>query len=133
MLKGIIMKYSLQGKQLSIDAFRFSLEVLTNSNCWVQLGDTLPWSAIEHLYNGKHGAGNKPAHMIIGVLLIKHKMNLSGEETIFAIQENPYMQYFVGLSEFTDNPIFDPSLFMEIHKRLGVDDFNNMSAFLLNV
>ncbi|EOS11656.1 hypothetical protein C802_02768 [Phocaeicola sartorii] len=69
--------------------------------------------------------------MIIGSLLIKHKMNQSDEETILAIQENPYMQYFVGLSEFTDKPIFDPTLFVNIRKRLGNNDFNNMSVSLL--
>lgn len=132
------MKFSSQGKQLSIDAFRSSLSGLSKSNRWVQLGDTLPWSDIERLYNvrlnnGKRGAGNKPARMIIGALLIKHKMNLSDEETILAIQENPYMQYFVGLSEFTDKPIFDPSLFVTIRKRLGNNDFNDMSVSLLKI
>lgn len=83
--------------------------------------------------NGKRGAGNKPARMIIGALLIKHKMNLSDEETILAIQENPYMQYFVGLSEFTDKPVFDPSLFVTIRKRLGNNDFNDMSITLLKI
>lgn len=132
------MKYSSQGKQLSIDQFRSSLEGLSKSNRWVQLGDTLPWDEIELLYNhrlhnGKRGAGNKPARMIIGALLIKHKMNLSDEETIFAIQENPYMQYLVGLSEFTDKPIFDPTLFVTIRKRLGNNDFNDMSVSLLKI
>ena len=83
------------------------------------------------LNNGKRGVGNKPARMIIGSLLIKHKMNQSDEETILAIQENPYMQYFVGLSEFTDKPIFDPTLFVNIRKLLGNNDFNNMSVSLL--
>lgn len=71
--------------------------------------------------------------MIIGALIIKHKMNLSDEETILAIQENPYMQYFVGLSEFTDQPIFDSSLFVTICKRLGTTDFNGMSVSLLEL
>ena len=132
------MKYISQGTQLSIDLFRSSLDGLSKSNRWVELGDTLPWDEIERLYNrrlnnGKRGAGNKPARMIIGSLLIKHKMNLSDEETILAIQENPYMQYFVGLSEFTDKPIFDPTLFVAIRKRLGNNDFNDMSVSLLKI
>lgn len=84
------MKFSSEGKQLSIDAFRSSLASLSKSNRWVQLGDTLPGSDIEmlyngHLNNGKRDVGNKSARMIIGALLIKHKMNLSDEETILAI------------------------------------------------
>ena len=58
-------------------------------------------------------------------------MNLSDEETIEAIRENPYMQYMLGLSEYTDQPVFDPSLFVTIRKRLGTEDFNSMSEELL--
>lgn len=132
------MRFSSQEKQLSLEAFRSSLSALPKSNRWVKLGDSLPWDEIERLYNhrlnnGKRGAGNKPARLIIGALLIKHKMNLSDEETILAIAENPYMQYFVGLSEFTDKPIFDPTLFVTIRKRLGTTDFNDMSVSLLKI
>ncbi len=83
------------------------------------------------LSNKKRGAGNKPGRMIIRALIIKHKMNLSDEETIYGIQENLYMQYFIGLSEFTDKPIFDPSLFLTIRKCLGTNNFNQMSVALL--
>ncbi|WP_301221045.1 transposase [Bacteroides caecimuris] len=102
------------------------------------MGDILPWSDIKRLYNarlnnGKRGAGNKLARMIIGTLLIKYEMDLSDEETILAIQENPYMQYFVDFSEFADKPIFDPSLFVTIRKRLGTNDFNDMGVSLLKI
>ena len=45
---------------------------------------------------------NKPARMILGAMIIKHKLNLSDAETIEIIRESPYMQYFCGLHEFTD-------------------------------
>ena len=57
-------------------------------------------------------------------------MNLSDEETILAIQENPYMQYMLGLSEFSDKPVFDPSLFVTIRKRLQIEDPN---SFILSL
>lgn len=34
---------------------------------------------------------------------------LDNSRVILAIQENIYMQYFVGLKEFTVDPVFDPS------------------------
>lgn len=110
MLKVCVIKFASQGKLFSIDAFHSSLDSLFKSNRWVQLGGTLPWVDIERLYNdhlnnGKRSAGNKPAHMIIGTLLIEHKLNLSDEETILAIHENINLQYFVGHSEFTDKPV----------------------------
>lgn len=130
------MKYTSQAKQLTIDDFKSSLEGLSKSNRWVQLGDSLPWAKIEKLYNSrlnnsKKGAGNKPARMIIGAIIIQRKLALSDIETIQMIQENPYMQYMLGLPEFTDKPIFDPSLFVTIRKRIGEDVFNDMSVSLL--
>ena len=41
------MKYGSQGKQLSIDSFRSSLEGLSKSNRRVQSGEMLPWDGIE--------------------------------------------------------------------------------------
>ena len=132
------MKYKSQGKQLSFNLFESSLKDLPKTNRWVKLGESLPWDKIEKIYNAKlnnrhGGAGNKPARIIIGALLIKHKLGLSDEETIQAICENPYMQNMLGLSEFTTKPVFDPSLFVTIRKRIGVDDFNDMSESLLKL
>ena len=132
------MKYSSQPHTMPLELFASDLCQLSKQNRWVQLGDSLPWDTIEQIYNarlnnGKRGAGNKPARMIIGALLIKHKMNLSDYETIEAIRENPYMQYMLGLKEFTDKAVFDPSLFVTIRKRLGNSDFNDMSESLLKL
>ena len=69
--------------------------------------------------------------MVIGALIVKHKMNLSDEEIILAIQENPYMQYKLYLSEYTEVPVFDPILFVTIRKRLQISDLNGFTdAFL---
>ena len=70
--------------------------------------------------------------MILGAMIIKHKLNLSDAETIEIIKESPYMQYFCGLHEFTDKPIFDPSLFVTIRKRISKEELNKMTVKLLN-
>ena len=132
------MKYKSQGKQLTFEAFRSSLDNLPKSNRWVRMGDELPWDEIERYYNSRlnnryMGAGNKPARMVVGALIVKHKMNLSDEETILAIQENPYMQYMLGLSEYTEAPVFDPSLFVTIRKRLQINDLNGFTDALLKL
>jgi hypothetical protein len=41
------MKFKSQNRELTLDAFRSSLEDLPKSNRWVKLGDTLPWEKIE--------------------------------------------------------------------------------------
>ena len=112
-----------------------SLERLPKTNRWVQLGDTLPWAEYEKVYNKRlrndHvGAGNRPGRMVIAALIIKHKLSLSDEETILTIQENPYMLYMCGLTEYSDQPIFDPSLFTTIRKRITIEDINALTLEL---
>lgn len=125
---------SLQ-EQLTFDEMKGSLERLPKTNRWVQMGDALPWSEYEKVYNKrlnneKVGASNRPGRMVIAALIIKHKLNLSDEETILTIQENPYMQYMCGLTEYSDKPIFDPSLFVTIRKRITIDDINALTLEL---
>ena len=43
------------------------------------------------------------------------------------------MQFFVGLKEFTPHPVFDPSLFVELRKRVGADLFDVLNAALIGV
>lgn len=125
---------SLKG-QMTFDEMKGSLERLPKTNRWVQLGDTLPWAEYEKVYNKRlrndHvGAGNRPGRMVIAALIIKHKLNLSDKETILTIQENPYMQYMCGLTEYSDQPIFDPSLFTTIRKRITIEDINALTLEL---
>ena len=68
--------YAPQHKQLTPDLVRSSLDNLDKSNRWVQVGDNLPWPDIEKEYNSKldnkeKGAGNKPARMIVGAMIVK--------------------------------------------------------------
>lgn len=130
------MRYTSQYKQLSLDLFKSSFDDLDKHNRWIALADIMPWAEIERLYNSRlenqyMGAGNKPARMIIGACIIKYKFNLSDEETIEMIRESPYMQYFCGLTEFTDTPIFDSSLFVTIRKRISIEEINDMTSALL--
>ena len=74
--------------------------------------------------NAGHGRSAKNGRLVIGAVIIKHKLNLSDEETVQQIQENPYLQYFVGFSRYQDKPPFVPSLFVEIRRRMGSEAFD---------
>ena len=92
------MKYHSQYLSYDLFELQHSLSGLSKKNRWVKLADRLPWGKIEREYNkrlsNEHGgAGNKPARMVVGALIVKHVENLGDEKTIQAIQENPYMQY----------------------------------------
>ena len=43
------------------------------------------------------------------------------ERTIDQIRENPYLQYFLGLHEYSDKAPFDASMLVHFRKRIGVD------------
>lgn len=129
------MKYYSQYRTHDLFELHESLSVLSKSNRWVKLADNLPWDKIEKEYNKRlrnmhNGAGNKPARMVVGALIVKHVEKLSDENTIQAIQENPYMQYLLGLPKFTEKPVFVPELFVLIRKRLDHDFFNMLTLLL---
>ena len=123
-------------KQLSIEEFKtpFEKEIDIN-NRWVVLANSLPWDELANIYHKAmspvKGAPGKDARIVIGALIVKHKLGISGDETIQIIRENPYIQYFLGIKEFTNNPIFDSGLFPSILKRLGIDTFNQMQKEII--
>ena len=129
------MKYYSQYRTHDLFELQQSLSGLSKSNRWVKLADNLPWDKIEKEYNKRlrnahHGAGNKPARMVVGALIVKHVENLSDEKTIQVIRENPYMQYLLGLPCFTEKPVFVPELFVLIRKRLDEKFFNMLTLML---
>ena len=78
------MKYYSQYRIHDLFELQESLLGLSKSNRWVKLADRLPWAKIEKEYNKRlrnsHcGAGNKPARMVVGALIVKHVENLSND------------------------------------------------------
>ena len=129
------MKYYSQYRTYELFDLQQSLLGLSKSNRWVKLGDNLRWNEIEReynkrLHNAHSGAGNKLARVVVGALIVRHVENLSDEKTIEAIQENPYMQYMLGLPAFTEHPVFSPELFVTIRKRLDSEFFNMLTKML---
>jgi len=118
-----MIRYQSQ-KQLSLAEFDWPFQTaLDEDNRWVKLSDCIPWDALaEAYYQGlskKRGRPTKDARLVIGAVIIKHKLCLSDRETVAQIQENPYLQYFVGLPGYQMETPFVPSLFVEIRKRMG--------------
>jgi transposase, IS5 family len=96
---------------------------LRADNRWVQMSRIIPWDVIEPRYankfSKKKGRRAKSVRVALGALIIKEKKNLTDEETIEEIQENPYLQYFLGFDSYQEDPIFEASLMVYFRKRLG--------------
>lgn len=111
---------------------------LDKDNRWVQLANKIPWDDLAGLYFRQYApkpTGRPPLNprVVIGALIIKHLCNLDDRETIAQITENIYMQYFLGYSALINQPPFDPSLFVEIRKRLGDKLLGEMNLRILEI
>lgn len=111
---------------------------LNPANRWVIWAHKIPWDTLVGVYqkqmgNDQTGAEGINPRVAIGSLIIKHICDLSDRETIQQIQENVYMQYFIGYSSFSDEAPFDPSLFVGFRKRLGMDQVNMINEKILGL
>ena len=131
-----MIRYQSQN-QISLEEFQTPFQLkLDTQNRWVKLSRILPWDELASIYyqamSTGHGRPSIDARRIIGAMIIKHKLVLSDEETVMQIQENPYLQYFLGYTNYEAEPVFSPTLFVEIRKRIGVEKFNEMNTALIN-
>ena len=128
---------SFSSKQLTIAEFDWPFQTdLDENNRWVKISQCIPWDELaEFYYQGlsvETGRPAKDARMVIGAVIIKHKLCLSDVETVQQIQENPYMQYFVGLPGYQMEAPFAPSLFVEIRKRMGQSVFDGFHRAIID-
>ncbi len=124
-----LMIRSCSSKQLTLAEFDWPFQtVLDENNRWVKMEQCIPWDELAEFYyqglSSQMGRPAKDARMVIGAVIIKHKLCLSDAETVQQIQENPYMQYFVGLPGYQMEAPFASSLFVEIRKRMGQSVFD---------
>jgi len=111
---------------------------LVSTNRWVILAGKIPWDTLVSTYNRQlgnkfTGAGSINPRVAIGAIIIKHLCNISDRETILQIQENMYMQYFIGYSSFSNEAPFDASLFVDIRKRLTLEHINEINEKILGI
>lgn len=131
-----MLNYTPQN-QLPIFDFKTEFEGKLNSeNRWVKMAKLLDWDKFATVYgqnfSATMGARSIDARVIIGSLIIKHIEGKDDRGTIEMIAENPYMQYFLGFDHFSSTPVFDPSLFVHIRKRLGNAAFDEMNQIIIS-
>lgn len=121
-----------------LDLFDFKTEFeskLNPNNRWVLMAKLLDWDALAVIYSrsfsATKGVKSVDARVVIGALIIKHLEGKDDRGTLEMIQENPYMQFFLGLDHFTDKILFDASLFVHIRKRLGNKEFDEMNEIII--
>ncbi|MCK5843632.1 MAG: IS5 family transposase, partial [Victivallales bacterium] len=107
---------------------------LNPKNRWVLMSKLIPWDLLEDLYGSKlsdnMGRPGKNVRVAFGAQIIKHKLNLSDDEVVEQISENPYLQYFIGFEEFRSEAPFDSSLLTRFRKRFDLEDVFDINELI---
>jgi len=127
--------YFKDDKQISLFQFGQSGGMeLDPRNRWVKMAHNVNWDKIEdkycHLYCSDNGAPAKPIRLAICALIIKQIEGFADETLVLHIQENPYMQYFCGIKEFSRELPFTPSLMVTFRKRFNDDVIREINEML---
>ena len=77
------------------------------------------------------GLRAKSFRMALGALIIKEKLGISDRETLEQIRENPYLQYFIGQSNYSNELPFDPSLLVHFRQRIDANLINKVNERLV--
>ena len=104
---------------------------LSQGNRWVIMANLIPWDEFEEEYAKNFsidmGAPALPFRMALGSLIIKEKLGTSDRETVEQIKENPYLQYFIGQTHYSNNEPFDASLLVRFRERINVNLVNQIN------
>ena len=72
------------------------------------------------------GAPAKSFRMALGALIIKEKLGISDRPRVEQIRENPYLQYFIGQSTYSNELPFDRSLLVHFRQRISAKLINKV-------
>ncbi len=104
---------------------------LSTDNRWVIMASLIPWDDFEEeyakLFDAEKGAPAKSFRMALGSLIIKETLGTSDRETIEQIKENPYLQYFIGLNSYQQEPPVEASMLVHFRKRIDVELVNKIN------
>jgi hypothetical protein len=123
--------------ELTPENFQLPFESkLSSENRWVIMAELIPWSDFEEQYaenfSETMGAIAKPFRMALGALIIKEKLGTSDRETVEQIRENPYLQYFIGMSDYSNQAPFDASMMVYFRERINLDLVNKINIKMVN-
>jgi IS5 family transposase len=110
---GIMYKATAKQPELENFVTPFGGSLRTN-NRWVMYAGLIPWELVEKIYAASFstnmGAGAYSSRIAFGALFIRDYLNITDEETVEQIRENPAMQFLLGYLQYRDIQPFDPSL-----------------------
>ena len=109
---------------------------MSPDNRWVKMAQLIPWDEFEAEYAENFptslGAPAKSFRMALGALIIKEKLGISEREIVEQIRENPYLQYFIGQSSYSNELPFEPSPLVHFRQRISPNIIEKLNECLVN-
>lgn len=109
---------------------------LSENNRWVMMAKLIPWSEFEAeyatLFSEEMGTPAKTFRIALGSLIIKEKLGISHRETVEQIKENPYLQYLIGLTTYSNEAPFDPSMLSLFRQRIKIELVNKINQSMVS-
>jgi len=130
-----MIKYT-PANQLTLEGFSHPFDQeLSSENRWVKLAGLIPWDALASVYSKElsstSGRESIDVRMVIGAIIVKHRLGLDDRGSVSMISENIYLQYFCGLTSFQTKEPFHPTVFVDIRKRMGASNFDSWNALII--
>ena len=108
---------------------------LSGENRWVILAEQIPWHRIEQdyreLFSEDEGCPAKAARIGFGALIIKERLGTTDRETVEQIRENPYLQYFLGFAEYSNETPFHHSMMTHFRKRFNKETLAQINDMIV--
>ncbi len=105
---------------------------LRSDNRWVLLAKQIPWAVVDTAYaqqfsNEDLGSPAKSSRLALGALIVKERLGVTDRELVEQIAENPYLQYFLGLTTYQHEAPFHHSLLTTFRKRFTHDSLGTIN------
>lgn len=118
--------------QTSFEDFDLPFEgKLRSDNRWVLLSKQIPWEVVEQEYaayfSEEMGSPAKSSRIAFGTLILKERLGVSDRELVEQIAENPFLQYFLGLSAYEEASPIHHSMLTHFRKRFSPESLASIN------
>ncbi|MBQ6582955.1 MAG: transposase [Mogibacterium sp.] len=108
---------------------------LDTGNEWIRLAECIDWDVLEARYAAmfpsSRGRKAKPLRMALGAMIVQSRLGLTDRALTELIAKDPYVQFFLGLEQFTDECPFGTSTMSDFRRRITWDFLCEANDLLL--
>ena len=112
-------------------------EVMLNPNDeLVKLAKRLPWDRLEARFAGLYATSGRPSipiRVMVSLLLLQRMKDLSDEELVKQWVQNPYWQFFSGMTAFQWKLPCDPTELGKFRHRIGPEGAEQIFAWTVEL